>query len=424
VSVKNITSENVVSLPWHDWLQAGDHIHCSHMTAEPQRLLESLAQADLPPDVSIELDAPFSMAASALPTDITLQVMGGMGTARVLAKTHQLEIDRTEYPDLTNQYASGERKANLVLISLARAADGSLHLGASHGAALQAAHNARHVIAEINTAAPVVAGAPWPEDIALTHQIECHYPIVTMPASAGADAVESRIAQQLAALIPNGACLQVGIGSLPEAVLSLLSEHRNLGVHSGMLGDSLYELITCGAINNSQKPADVQFSAIGSVYGSASLYEAVQTNPDVRLSPTTITHALPILQSITNLTAINSAMEVDLAGRVNSETVKVSDGSRRYVGGVGGLPAFVRGALRSAGGQSIIAMPSRTIGKSGPQPRIVKSLEAEVTMDETLADIVVTEHGVARLRGASMESRREQMIAIADPEDRDGLSGS
>lgn len=410
------------SIPWRNWLVPNSHIMCSHMTSEPRALLQSLAQTELPGGLSIELGVPFSMDAEEFPNSVALHVMGGMGTAAALAKLRKLQIDRREYADFAKEYSNQSRKAEMVLVSLAEASDGSLHLGASHGAAVDAARNAKYVIAEINTAAPVIAGAPWPNDIPLTHQIKTNYPIATIKGGSSRKEQEVKIAEHLADVITDGACLQVGIGAIPEAILSSLLSHKHLGIHTGMLGDSLYQLIERGAVDNSRKPVGLQQSVIGCVYGTENLYSTVAQANAIELAHTSRTHELKILASIDQFTAINSAVEVDLQGRVNAESAPTADGSRRPVGGVGGLPAFVRGALQSKGGQSIIALPALTRYDGKGRSRIVKSLPAEITLDETLADIVVTEFGIAHLRGASEETRRKRMLSICSPESREQLN--
>lgn len=416
-------------LRWEEWLQPGDHIFCSHMTSEPRALLASLASADLPDALSIELGVPFSTDTVALPDTVSLQVMGGMGAAGSLSRQRHTIIDRAEYLEILLDYASGRRQADVVLVSLAQAADGSLHLGACHGPIVEAARNARIVIAEINATAPVIKGSAWPDEIAITRQIPCNYTIAAPDTAIDQYKIkthELKIAQHLAGIIPDGACLQVGIGTLPSAILGLLKHHQNLGIHTGMLSESLYELISCGAVNNSRKPIEFQHAVTGCVYGSASLYESVAANNQVVLASPRQTHSLDVLQKIDSLVTINSATEIDLTGRTNAETIKTQDGLRRYVGGVGGLPAFVRGALAAKNGISVIALPALTqYGDKQnyrvSQSRIVSSLEAEVTLDRTLADIVVTEFGVANLRGASPTQRKQRLIGIADPGVRDGL---
>lgn len=410
-----------IDLPWDQWLEPNDYVLCSHMTAEPRALLASLAKTTLPAGLAVDLGVPFSLDAQALPHSVPLHVMGGMGSASRIAKDRPLIINRDDYLNVTQQYATGNRRADIVLLSLAADSDGTLHLGASHGAALDAAYRARHVIAEINSAAPVIAGAPWPTDIEVSRYIRCNYSIASVEPSHSIKPQELQIAEHLAELIPHAACLQVGIGSLPAAILSSLDSHRHLGIHTGMLTDSSYELINRGAVDNSCKPIEFQHSVVGSVYGSAQLYAAAAENSQVVLKPTAYTHALEVLQQIKRFTAINSTLEVDLLGRVNSESVLTPTGERRYVGGVGGLPNVVRGALAATHGMSIIALPALTRYDDKARSRIVASLSSEVTLDETLADFVVTEHGVASLRGANASQRRERMIAIADPTARDWL---
>jgi len=180
-------------------------------------------------------------------------------------------------------------------------------------------------------------------------------------------------------------------------------------------------LLQVGAVDNSQKPASLQHSAVGSVYGSAELYAATAENPDIVLTDPLHTHALEVIQKIKCFTAINSAIEVDLLGRVNAESAAGKSGERHFIGGVGGLPNFVSGALAASDGMSIIALPALTRYDQDARSRIINSLSVDVTLDETLADIVVTEHGIAQLRDASPSQRRERMIAIADPTVRDWL---
>jgi len=417
-----MTDVDLQPLPWDTWLQPDTRIMCSHMTSEPRALIQSLARTDLPPGLTVELGVPFSMDALALPDSASLYVMGGMGAAAALARQRKIHIDRKEYLSFANDYANDICKADIVLISLAIAKDGSLHLGASHGAAVDAASNARVVVAEINSAAPVVSGSPWPLDIPISHRVDCQYPVATIQTTADRREQESAIAKHLASVIPDGACLQVGIGAIPAAVLSALDSHRHLGIHTGMLGDALYQLIKSGVVDNTLKPAGLRKSIAGCIYGEESLYAAVENRPEIELAHPARTHSLPILRQIDKFTAINSAIEVDLLGRVNAETVLAADGTRRSVGGLGGLPGFVRGALSADGGQSIIALPALTRYDGTGRSRIVPALEAEVTLDETLADIVVTEFGVAHLRGASPAQRRERMLAISSPDVRATLS--
>jgi len=372
--------------------------------------------------MNIFLGVPFSSAARGFPTNTTFTTYGGMGTAGVLARTHTTHMSMVHYSRSASAFASGEEGVDVVLVSLARAPDGTLHLGASHGYALSAARRARCIVAEINALAPVVFGAPWPAELEIACSVDVAYPL-TETTGSGISEMERSIAAHVAPLVANGACLQIGIGSLPSAVLTGLSDHRGLGIHSGMLTPGLWRLVESGVINNSHKAIDPGISVAGCVYGDASLYSAVHLNPIVSLRAPSHTHATSVIARLDRFTAINSALEVDLLGQVNAETVTARDGSRRDVGGVGGLNDFVRAAQCAAQGISVIALPSRQVrpdGTSG-KARIVPVLTGPATVAASDADVVVTEHGVAHLRNATLDQRAHRLIAIAHPDDRPRL---
>lgn len=409
------------SIDWQKWLAPGDHIVCSHMTSEPCALIESLAKTELDIPLSLDLGVPFTLAARELAPTISLCAMGAMGSLRQLAKARDLAIDSTGYRDAVAAYANQTRRADVVLVSLAQGADGQLCLGASHGAALDAAAHARVVIAEINAGAPAVAGAPWPQAIMPAVNILADYSLAHAAESVP-NARDLNIAQRMAELIPDGACLQVGIGSMASALLGALTEHRHLGVHSGMFTDALFRLVQAGAIDHSNKPSGWRHANVGSVYGSQALYDFAGADLSVQLTHTNETHGPDRLAAISSFTAINSALEVDLLGRVNSESAPSPKGGRVLLGGVGGLPDFVNGGLLSPGGRSIIALTARTGVDAAGHSRIVARLEHEITLNESQADIVITEHGVAQLRGLSRRERIVQMLQVADPADRDRLS--
>ena len=193
-----------------------------------------------------------------------------------------------------------------------------------------------------------------------------------------------------------------------------------------MLTPALHRLIEIGAVDNSRKAIDAGLTVAGSVYGDAALYRAVDGAPHVRLREPAHTHSNSVIAALTRFTAINSALEVDLLGQVNAETVLAADGRRRFVGGVGGLNDFMRAARLASGGKAIVALPSRQAGEKRRRserfvPRIVASLSGPATVAACDADLVVTEHGVAHLRDASADERARRLIAIAHPDDRDTL---
>ena len=413
-------------LDWSSIVRSGDHVVCSHMTAEPVALLRALAASKAQDGrLDLFLGVPFSEAASEFPAATRFTTFGAMGSAGALSRGHATRLSGAHYSRCGDAFAAGAERADVVLVSLARGADGALCLGASHGFALDAAARARTVVAEINASAPAVLGAPWPDEIAIAHAVEVDYPIA-VAASPRVSEVERAIASHVAALVEDGACMQVGIGSLASAVVEGLRAHRFLGIHSGMMTPALQRLVELGAVDNSRKEIDRGVSVTACVYGDAALYAAAAGNPALRLREPRYTHGAGVIGSLGGFVALNSALEVDLLGQANAEATAGSDGRLRQVGGVGGLNDFVRGARASAGGRAIIALPSRqAVGGGGSgAARIVARLSGPGTVAAADADVVVTEHGVAELRHASSDERARRLIAVAHPEDRDDLTAA
>lgn len=228
---------------------------------------------------------------------------------------------------------------------------------------------------------------------------------------ARANEIALRIAKHIAPLIEDGDTLQFGIGSLPSAILSALHDRRGLRFHSGLISDDVVDLIEAGAV--SQEPGSV---LTGIAYGSERLYRRSATQKEFRFEPVAVTHSVLKLAEIAHFKSINSALEVDLLGQVNSEFR-----DQTQVSAIGGQSDFVRGAALSKGGRSIIALPS-TAAK-GTVSRIVPRLENRpIALSRYDIDTVVTEHGIAELRQKTPEQRAEALIEIADPAFRESLS--
>lgn len=409
----------MAEVAWSRWLRPGDHLVCSHMSAEPAALLADLARCpDLPQPLHLLLGVPFSRAAAALPLGCQISTYGGMGSAGTLMRGRSLDISPQVYSRAASGYDSGQARCDVALVSLGRAADGSLYMAPSHGPVLAAARRARHVIAQVSPAVPCLNGALWPADLAPAAVLETADGPWALPEAPPGE-TERRIAEQVAALVPDGACLQVGIGTLPSAVLAALGSHRHLGVHTGMISDGLWRLMQHGAVDHSRKCLDPGVAVTGGVCGSAALYAAVHGHPGVVLREPAYTHSLAVIAAQPDMFCLNSALEVDLLGQANAETLTGEDGAWRWVGGVGGLPDFSRGALLAPRGQAVLALASRSAQGA---PRIVARLSGPATVAASDADLVVTEHGVARLRDASIGQRVPRMLAIAHPEDRPALA--
>ena len=240
------------------------------------------------------------------------------------------------------------------------------------------------------------------------HVFEAESPLVEVPPVAP-NAVGNAIALQFAELVPDGASLQVGIGSAPAALWRALSSHRNLRLRSGLASEELLELADKGAL-----AADGH--VVGILAGTKNFYHAVAERDLVRLSDTLETHDARAIGQEPNFVAANSALSVDLFGQINLEWQ-----GNRPVSGVGGAPDFASAALASPGGRSITMLPATA--RKGTISRIVTQLGTPtVSLPSHLADVVISEHGVAMLRDASLDERAEALIAIADPSFRDQLS--
>ena len=237
---------------------------------------------------------------------------------------------------------------------------------------------------------------------------------IQLPTAAVGD-LERRIAAHVDEYIPDRSTLQVGIGSIPEAIIAMLTSRRGLGIHSGMVGDSLVDLVESGAVTNEHKEFDAGVSISGVLFGTDDrLYRYAHRNPALRLCPIARTHNGAVLGRLARYVSINSALEVDLTGQVNAESV-----GGDYIGAVGGQVDFVRAAGRSPGGASIIALPSS--GKGGTLTRIVARLNGPVTTARSDVDIVATEHGAVRLRSMSLRERVRAMTGLAAPQHREAL---
>jgi acetyl-CoA hydrolase len=273
---------------------------------------------------------------------------------------------------------------------------------------------ARCVIAEIDERLPITSqdALVAAEDIDVL--TECDADEVLMPDPEPTE-IDRRVAAHVAGLIPDGATIQVGVGGLPVAVCRALEHHRDLGVHSGVISDIVVDLVEKGVVTNARKGADAGCIVTGGLFGTRRLTKFADGNDMIQMRASDYTHNQQVLARLPNLYSVNSGVEVDLTGNVNSEIA-----AGRYLGAVGGQADFVRGAVASPGGRSIMALPSAT--PDGKYSRIVSSLEGRpVTTTRADIDIVVTEYGVAHLRGRSFGERAERLRAIAHPDFRDRL---
>lgn len=290
---------------------------------------------------------------------------------------------------------------------------GMCSLGPSVDVTISALNTTKKIIAQINPSLPRTFG----EQIhysKITKAVLQDAPLFESKINVNSD-VEMSIGRNIAGLIEDGSTLQLGIGAIPNAVLSLLGNHKDLGIHTEMFSDGIISLYEKGVINGRFKKKHPRKIVSSFVIGTKKIYDFINDNTEVLLLDCSYTNNPTIISANPKVVAVNSAIEIDLSGQVCSDSI----GSRIY-SGVGGQMDFIRGAAISAGGKPIIALPAKT---SKGESKIVPFLKPGAGVVTTRAHVhyVVTEYGVAFLHGLTLEERSKALIAIAAPEHREDL---
>lgn len=364
---------------------------------------------------SVFLGATFSDTLDPSHADcVTFNAFGGIGNNRALAKAGVLQIIPLQLSNIPPYIDQGLIRSDVALVQMTEEDDGCYGFAVGSDYIVAAARKARVVIGEINAQAPHTFGPHRIPREKIGCVVRTDHPVMPIPA-ARVGPVEQKIAAFAGEFILDESILQVGIGAVPEAIMSTLRDRRNLGIHSGMIGDSVADLVEAGVITNACKPIDRGVTVTGMLGGTERLYRFAHRNPALQMHTVSHTHDAAILASLPRLISINSAVEVDLAGQANSEVV-----GGLNIGAVGGSLDYVRGAHRSPGGHSIIALPSAT--PDGKISRIVARLSGPASTPRSDVDVIVTEYGAARLRGRSLAQRAQALIAIAHPDHREALA--
>ncbi len=387
-------------------LRRGDHVVVGQATGEPPRLVGELftLAAGLG---QVNAFCGFSLnPAWGTRFDAALAVTTycGMGSIRHVVASGAARVIPAQLSQLSSYFDSGILKADVVLLQVSPAdAEGYHSLGCALDYVWHAAQVARTVLVEINPHVPLTRSACRLHRSRVVVACESDQPLFELPAEAP-DERQLCVGRNVARLVPDGAVIQLGIGSMAAAVARGLARHRGLRVRSGMVGDWLPELLASGAID----VADPQACLASLAVGSSSLYRCAADGvlgfalPAQLVAPDGQAAAAPFM-------AINSALEVDLYGQANAELV-----GTRYVGAVGGQSDYFRAARRSTGGLAILALPS-AVGAAS-RSRVVARIEsAYVTAAQSDVDIIVTEHGVADIRATTLTERRRLITAVADP---------
>lgn len=295
---------------------------------------------------------------------------------------------------------------------------GYCSLGTSVDIVREALDAAKCVIAQVNPRMPRVHGDAFIPFSLFDAAIWVEEELPEISYADGNQAVSDRIGKIVAELVEDGATLQLGIGTIPDAVLSNLTNHKNLGLHTEMFSDGAIPLILNGTINNSKKNVVQDYCVTSFMMGTSKLYTFVNDNPIVKALDISFVNDPRVISQNPRVTAINSAIEIDVTGQVCSDSI----GTYQY-SGIGGQVDFIRGAALSEGGKPIIALPSVT---SKGVSRIVPYLHQGAGVVTTRGHIhwVVTEYGAVNLFGMNMEQRAKALIAIAHPDHREELERS
>jgi acyl-CoA hydrolase len=407
---------DAVGLDLSQFLRAGDRIVWGQACGEPTTLVEALiAQAESIGRVSAFAATSFSGILSAAAAErIELSSMGAIGSLRIVAASGRLGIVPCHVSQVAPMIEQGLIGCDVAFVQVSPAdANGNHSFGLISDFVHAAVKKARVVIAEVNDKVPFTLG----DAVLPAAEIDCAVHVSRTPVEVLAAQISEpdlAIAKIVAGYIENGAVLQVGIGAVPDAILRLLGDRRDLGVHSGMIGDGLVDLVEAGVITNALKAIDAGVSITGALIGTRRLYDFVNRNPKIGMRSSSYTHNEAVLSRLTQLVTINSAVEVDLTGQVNAE-----QSGNQYLGGTGGQVDYVRAGARSRGGRSIIALPATA--KGGKVSRITTALSGPVTTARSDVDVIVTEFGAAELKGQTLAERTRRLAGIAHPDFREEL---
>lgn len=294
--------------------------------------------------------------------------------------------------------------------------DGYVNMGTSCDQTAEIVRLARITIAQVNKNMPHLCGATKIKVTDIDYFVEHDEDIYELPFITSDDPVSEKIGYYISTLIEDGACLQMGQGKVPNAILKFLEHKKDLGIHTEVFSDNLIPLVKKGVVNGQAKQIDKGRIVATFVQGTKDLYKFVDNNPMIQLMPVDYTNNAGVIAQNDNVVAINSAIEVDLMGQVVADSV-----GNKMFSGVGGQQDFLRGAEQSKNGKPIIALPSTA--KNDTISRIVAGLKPGTPVTTTRNEVhyVVTEYGIADLFGKSISERSEALIAIAHPKFRDQL---
>jgi len=409
------------TLNWQQLLKSGDRIFIGSHAGTPAALIDDLI-ANAKQLHDIEIVQVYTLADNKWVEPQHQQLfkvnalfIGGDKVRQAVAE------GRADYTpcfmsDIPSLFSDGVLPLDAALIMVSPADEHGYHsLGVSVDVVSAAAKSAKKVIAQVNSAMPVTYGQAFIHRDQIDSFFYADQPLPEMPAPE-LDAITERIGQYVSLLIEDGATIQIGIGKICDAVLRYLGNHKDLGVHSELITDGVMDLIKKGVVNNRKKTFHPGKTVTSFCVGSRALYDFVHANPHLGFYPSEYVNSPTNIARNDNMVAINSAIEVDLTGQIVSDSI-----GHLFYSGIGGQVDFSRGASMSSGGKPIIALPSTA--QNGTISRIVPFISegAGVVTSRGHVHYVVTEFGVASLRGKSIRERSLELIRVAHPKFRQQL---
>jgi len=400
---------------------SGENIWCHSMAATPTVLLEALAQHAQSlcgvTMMQLHLEHAESIADPALEGHLRNRCFFAGKTTRNLINEGRADYVPMFLSEIPKLLRHGEQQVDTALVQVSTPDQhGNCSLGISVEATAAACDVAKRIIAHVNPNMPRTHGDSFINIRDIDYAFVAKTPLITIERKDISD-TERRIGEIIASRIKDGDCLQMGIGAIPNAALSFMKDRRDLGVHTEMFSDGVLDLIEAGVITNSNKKVARGRTVTGFTMGSDRLYRFVDDNPEVTFLDIEFVNNPVVIAKNPQVTAINSAIQIDLTGQVCADSM-----GHKIYSGVGGQVDFVLGANFSEHGKSIIALPSTA--KKGAFSRLVPALErgAGVVTTRALVDYVVTEYGIAELRGRSIAERARDLINISHPDFREELA--
>lgn len=411
---KLVSAEQAVKV-----IESGNRIVTGHACGEPSALVEALvaraSELSAVEIVHMVAMGPAKYAQPGMETSFRHNALFVGASTRKAVEDKRADYTPCFFSEIPRLFREKLLPVDVALIQITPPdEEGFCSYGLSADYTVAAAECAATVIAQVNAKLPRTGGAKIHLD-SVNFLVEKDEPLLELkPPVIGA--VEKQIGEHVASLIADGSTLQLGIGAIPDAVLLFLTGKKDIGIHSEMFSDGVVGLAEAGVITNKKKTINPGKFMAAFLMGTRKLYDFIDGNPEVELHPVDYINDPCVIGQHDNMVSINSALQVDLMGQVNAEMI----GSRQF-SGIGGQVDFVRGVSRAKNGKSIIALPSTASG--GKVSRIACELDREAAVSTSRNDVhyIVTEYGIANLRGKSLRARALALIGIAHPDFRETL---